>query len=92
MAVFGRRRIGKAYLVRESIITTIAGIVFGVVIGAIITPILIRTMQQPDLEFIESFQPFAWIAAAGIEAAFAILINNVVFRKVKDLNLRDIAG
>lgn len=82
----------KAYLVRESIITTIAGIVFGVVIGAIITPILIRTMQQPDLEFIKSFQPFAWIAAAGIEAAFAILINNVVFRKVKDLNLRDIAG
>ena len=82
----------KAYLVRESIITTAAGIVLGLAVGAIITPILIKTMQQPDLEFVKSFRPFAWISAAGIEAAFAILINYVVFRKVKDLNLRDIAG
>jgi len=82
----------KAYLVRESIITTAAGILLGVGVGAVITPILIQSMQQPDLEFIKTFQPIAWIAAVGIEATFAILINNVVFRKVKDLNLRDIAG
>ena len=82
----------KAYLVRESIFTTAAGIALGVGVGAVLTPLLIQSMQQPDLEFIKSFQPVAWTAAAGIEAVFAILINYVVFRKVKDLNLRDIAG
>ena len=82
----------KAYLVRESVFTTLVGIVLGVLVGAVITPMLIQSMQQPDLEFVKSFQPVAWIAAAGIEAVFAILINYVVFRKVKDLNLRDIAG
>ena len=82
----------KAYLVRESVVTTIAGILLGVGVGALLSPALIGSMQQPDLEFVKSFQPYAWLAAAGLEAVFAVLINYVVFRKVKDLNLRDIAG
>ncbi len=80
----------KGYLSRESIATTGAGIVLGVIIGAIISPPLIALIQQPDLEFIKSFQVTAWVSAVGLEALFAIIINTIVFRKVKDLNFRDI--
>ncbi len=81
----------KAYLSREAIFTTVAGLVLGVAIGALLTPQLIRTIQQPDTEFIKSFSVIAWSVSAGLEGLFSLVINSLVFRKVKYLNLRDIA-
>ena len=81
----------KRYLSKESIVTTLAGLVLGVVAGALITPLAIRGVQQPDLEFVKSFQVIAWVVAVGLEALFSLVINTTVFRKVKNLNLRDIA-
>ena len=80
----------RGYLAKETIITTAAGIVLGVIAGAIITPPLIAKIQQPDLEFIKSFQVQAWALAVGLETLFSIVINTLVFRKIKDLNFRDI--
>ena len=81
----------KGYLSKESILTTAAGLIIGVAVGAILTPLIIKGMQQPDLEFVKSFQPVAWGSAVGLEALFSIIINTLVYRKVKDLNLKDIA-
>lgn len=81
----------KGYLSKETVVTTIAGLVLGVVAGSILTPFVIRTMEQPDLQFIRSFHPVAWVAAVALEALFAAIINGLVFRKVKDLNFRDVA-
>ena len=81
----------RGYLSKESILTTVAGLVLGVVVGAVFTPFAIKCMQQPDLEFVKTFQPLAWIAAVALEALFSLIINTLVYRKVKDLNLRDIA-
>ena len=47
-------------------------------------------MEQPDLQFIRTFHPLAWIIAVILEAAFAITVNSIVFNKVKKLNLKDI--
>ena len=81
----------KGYLSKESILTTAAGLLIGVAVGAILTPMIIKGMQQPDLEFVKSFQPIAWGSAVGLEALFSLIINTLVYRKVKDLNLKDIA-
>ena len=81
----------KAYLSRESVLTTVAGLVLGVLVGAVLTPLAIKTIQQPDTEFIKSFSVIAGSIAVSVEALFSIVINSLVFRKVKDLNLRDIA-
>jgi len=80
----------RGYLARETIITTAVGIALGVLVGAIITPPLIVKIQPPDLEFIKSFQIQAWALAVGLETLFSIVINAIVFRKIKDLNFRDI--
>ena len=81
----------KGYLSKETIFTTGLGLALGVALGAILTPPVIGLLQQPDLEFVKSFHPIAWIIAVALEAVFAILINSVIFNKVKKLNLRDIA-
>ena len=81
----------KGYLSKETIFTTGLGLALGVILGAILTPPVIGLLEQPDLEFVKSFQPIAWIIAVALEALFAILINSVIFNKVKKLNLRDIA-
>ncbi len=33
---------------------------------------------------------WAWVAAVALEVLFAVVIYSVVFRKVKDLNFRDV--
>ena len=81
----------KGYLSKESILTTAAGLALGVIAGMVLTPLAIQYIQQPDLEFVKSFQPVAWAAAVGLEALFSLVINKLVYGKVKDLNLRDIA-
>ena len=60
-------------------------------LGAVITPAVITVLQQPDLEVVKSFNVAAWAIAIGLEALFAFIINSFVYRKVRDLNLRDIA-
>ena len=81
----------KGYLSRETIVTTAIGIVLGVLAGAAADPFIIRAMEQPDLQFIRSFHPLAWVAAVVLEVLFSVIINSLVFRKVKDLNFRDIS-
>ncbi|MBR2707618.1 MAG: hypothetical protein IKE74_10360 [Mogibacterium sp.] len=81
----------KGYLTQESVLTTAGGIILGVLLGAVITPAVITVLQQPDLEFVKSFNVAAWAIAIGLEALFAFIINSFVYRKVRDLNLRDIA-
>lgn len=81
----------KGYLARESVVTTGIGVVLGVLLGAFVTPFMIRMTEQPDLQFVRTFHPAAWITAVILEVIFAIIINTLVFRKVKNLNLRDVA-
>ena len=81
----------KGYLTRETVVTTAIGVVLGVVIGAIGTPLIIKAMEQPDLQFIRTFHVWAWVAAVALEILFAVVIYSVVFRKVKKLNFRDVA-
>ena len=81
----------RGYLARETIVTTAIGVVLGVILGGILAPYVIRIVEQPDLQFVRTFHPAAWIAAVVLEVLFSVIINSLVFRKVKDLNLRDVA-
>lgn len=82
----------RGYLSKETVVTTIAGLVLGVVLGAILTPLVITILQSTDLALVKDFNVIAWAFAVGIETIFAIVINGLVFRKVKDLDLKDIAS
>ena len=81
----------RGYLAKETVVTAAVGVALGVLIGSVLAPLIIRMVEQPDLQFVRTFHPAAWIIAVILEVIFAIVINSLVFRKVKDLNLRDVA-
>jgi ABC-type antimicrobial peptide transport system permease subunit len=81
----------KGYLTKETVVTTAVGVILGVIIGLIGAPIIIKAMEQPDLQFVRTTHVMAWVIAVGLEVLFSIVINSFVFRKVKDLNFRDVA-
>ena len=81
----------RGYLARETVVTTAIGVILGVFLGSFADPLIIKMVEQPDLQFVRTFHPAAWIAAVVLEILFAVIINSLVFRKVKNLNLRDVA-
>ena len=81
----------KRYISMESVITTVIGILLGLVAGTGIAWYIQRLLEKPQMGFIHSLCPEAWIPAAVITAIFALVINVVAMRKIKDLRLTDIA-
>lgn len=81
----------KGYLARETVVTTAVGTILGVLAGAFLTPLIIMMQEPADVQFVRTFHPAAWIISVLLEVVFAILIYSLVFRKVKDLNFRDVA-
>ena len=80
----------KRYISMESVITTII-ILLGLVAGTGIAWYIQRLLEKPQMGFIHSLCPEAWIPASVITAIFALVINVVAMRKIKDLRLTDIA-
>lgn len=79
------------YCTRETVLTTITGIVLGIALGAGIAYRIVRSMEQAFIRFDRSVSFQAWLFGALITALFAIVINVIVLRKVKNLKLTDLA-
>lgn len=78
------------YLAKETILTTLIGIILAVIAGYFFTSFVIKFLEQPDAQFVREFSISSWIIAILLEALFSFIINYSVFRKVKDLNFREI--
>ena len=79
------------YCTRETVLTTLTGIVLGIALGTGIAYRIVRSMEQAFIRFDRSVSFTAWLFGALITALFAIIINVIVLRKVKNLKLTDIA-
>ena len=79
------------YCTRETIVTTIAGIVLGIALGSVIAYRIVRSMEQAFIRFDRGVSPLAWLYGALITVLFTIIINAIVLRKVKHLKLTDAA-
>ena len=80
----------KNYLSREAILTTVVGLILGVILGSHISTFAIKAMEQPDTQFVRDFNPRAWIIAIAIEVLFASIIYAISFRKIDNLDFREI--
>ena len=78
------------YLAKETIITTLIGLVIGSTTGILTNEIIVRMVEQPDVQFLRTTNYKLWGIAILIEATFAFLIYAITFRKLKKLNFRDI--
>ena len=79
------------YVLRETVITTVLGILLGIGIGTGLGYAIVRALEQPFVQFDRSVSVAAWAIAAGITLVFAVVINAIVLRKVKNLKLTDVS-
>ena len=80
-----------AYLLREIIPTTAAGIVIGVGAGAFMGYYILRSMEQSFVQFDRSVSLIAWGLGAGIAIIFSAIVDWIVLRRIKRLKLTDAA-
>lgn len=78
------------YVSRESVVTTILGIILGVAVGAVLAHGIIRLLEQAHTGFVRSVNLHAVLFSVLISLAFTIFINFLALRKIKRLNLTDI--
>lgn len=83
-----RERIG--YLLRETIATTVIGLLLGTVMGCFLSDYLIRLVEGSDTMFRRGIIPGAWVLACVLETVFALLINFFAFRRVKKYELTEL--
>lgn len=78
------------YLLKESLMTTILGLVLGVLGGWGMTNLVVRTVETDYTMYVRSFNIMAWLIGVGLETLFALLIYLYAFRRIRGLNLTDI--
>ena len=79
------------YILRETVLTTIIGIVLGIAAGTGLAYSIVRTLEQTFLQFKRSPDFVAWALAAVITVAFTVIVNAIALRNVKNLRLTDVA-
>lgn len=78
------------YLAKETVLTTALGTVLALIMGYFLGIVPIHVLEQPDAQFVRAFNLKAWIIAIVLESLFSLIINSMVFRKVKKLNFREV--
>ena len=78
------------YLLRETLITTLGGLILGLVLGLSMTGFLVRIVESNDSMFVRSINMYAWVFALVMETIFALIINVISYRSLKKLKLTDI--
>ena len=79
-----------AYVARETVFTTVLGILFGLAAGSALAYNIIRSMESAFIQYDRSLSPVAWVYGVLITGVFAIVINVLALRKVRHLKLTDI--
>ena len=86
-----RHKEALQYLTRETIFNTVIGLLIGVIIGALSGGFMVSLVESQDIQFARNINPLSWVFATAIEAAFAIVVSWLSFRKVKDFKLKEIS-
>lgn len=80
----------KAYVLRESILSTALGILLGLGTGSLLGYRVIRLLEGVSVRFMRNIQWEAWVIGAAITVIYAVIIQMAALRKVKGLKLTDL--
>ncbi|MBQ6273957.1 MAG: ABC transporter permease [Oscillospiraceae bacterium] len=80
-----------SYMLRETAVTTLLGILLGVLIGSGIAYQICRALEQPFLQFARNISLPAWASGAALTVLFTALVNVIALRPVRNLKLTDVA-
>ena len=75
------------YVLRENIILTIAGILFGAVLGIFLHRYIIVTVEVDAVMFGRNIRPVSFVYCAVITCIFSIIVNIFMHRKLKKIDM-----
>ena len=73
------------FIYRENIVLTILGILGGLALGVPIFILIIRAAEIESMMFVRELVLWNYFAAAIVTAVFAIGINLLMHKKIKDI-------
>ena len=79
-----------SYVTRETVITTILGILLGLIAGSAIGYRIVRALEQSFFRLERGVCFSGWLYAATMTVLFTVVVNIIALRKVKDLKLTDL--
>jgi len=75
------------FIYRENIIITVLGIAAGLALGVPIHGFIIKSVEIESMMFVRTMAPNNFFAAAIITALFAVFINALMHKKIKDISM-----
>ncbi len=75
----------SAYVSRENIILTFIGSIIGLLLGIALHRFIMTIAELDTIMFGRNIEPLSYLLSIGITMLFAILVNIVVFRKLKKI-------
>ena len=78
------------YAATELIVTTVLGILLGLLVGSPLGYWIQKTMETADIQEVRGVDPWSIFWSILITAGFSLIINGLALRKVKTLKLSDI--
>ena len=76
-----------AYLYRENVISTMIGILAGLVLGKALHLFVVATVEIEQVMFNRTLIWWAYVIGAGLTAVFALLVNFLLFFKLKRIDM-----
>ena len=79
------------YVLRETVVTTAAGILLGIGLGTVIGYKIVCSLEQSFVQFDRRPSIVAWIIGALMTIVFTVIVNAIALKKVRTLKLTDVA-
>ncbi len=79
------------YVLRETVVTTAAGILLGIGLGTGIGYKIVCSLEQSFVQFDRHPSIVAWIVGALMTIVFTVIVNAIALKKVRTLKLTDVA-
>lgn len=79
------------YVLRETVVTTAAGILLGIGLGTGIGYKIVCSLEQSFVQFDRHPSIVAWIVGALMTIVFTVIVNAIALKKVRTLKLTDAA-
>ncbi len=76
-----------AYIYRENVVSTVLGILIGLVVGVFFELFVVATAEVDEVMFSRDFEWHSFVLAAGVMAIFTVLVNILLHFKLKKIDM-----
>ncbi|MCD7735678.1 MAG: FtsX-like permease family protein [Lachnospiraceae bacterium] len=82
----------RAYVYKDNIILTVIGLLLGSGFGVVLSYVVIRTIETGALRYVRTPNLRACLYSCAVGALFALIVNLIALRKIRQLNLTNVSG